>query len=248
MKQINGGYAICFNEWLFDKEIKNELHLLLLISSLCARDGVCYASNTYFAEKFNAHEVTISQKIKKLEQHGYIVITYQKRGCEILKREIRLAKILTDDLRKDKSTISEKTKENNTSINNTSINNITPYNPPMGDDGSFEKFWRSYIPVKVKSGRVVDKGSKKLALRAWQKALKVDIAENIIKGLEEYLMRCAQNDILTCQASVFLNQEKWKHDDCGVVLSSKTQEESVGAYNLRMMREMGINDDFEGGF
>ena len=87
------GYAICFNDWLFNDEIKNELHILLLISSLCAKEGVCFASNAYFAEKFFLDEVTISRKIKKLEKLNHIKISYIKRGCEVLKREIRLTKL-----------------------------------------------------------------------------------------------------------------------------------------------------------
>ena len=46
MKDDNiNGYAICFNDWALDKSIKNELGLLLIISSLCAKEGYCYATN-----------------------------------------------------------------------------------------------------------------------------------------------------------------------------------------------------------
>ena len=46
---MKNGYAICFNEWVLDNSIKNELRLLLIISSLCAEKGYCYASNEYLA-------------------------------------------------------------------------------------------------------------------------------------------------------------------------------------------------------
>lgn len=124
---MQDGYSMCFNKWAIDKEIKNELGLLLIISSLCAEKGYCYASNKYLADVFNVTEVSISTKIKKLEQRGYINITYKKRGCEILSREIRLKNILTDDLKFFKSTIKENFKENNISINNISINNKEIY-------------------------------------------------------------------------------------------------------------------------
>lgn len=117
----NNGYAICFNEWIFDNRIRNELSLLLLISSLTAESGYCFASNQYFAEKFDLDEVSICRKIKKLEKCGYIRIDYEKRGCEVIKRYIRLTKMLTDDLQKNQSTINKNVKDNNTSINNTSI-------------------------------------------------------------------------------------------------------------------------------
>lgn len=120
---MNNGYAICFNEWALDKDIKNELGLLIIISSLCAEKGYCYASNKYLAELFDINEVSVSRKIKLLEEKGYISIEYIKRGCEIKQRNIRLTKMLIHDYQKCKSTINKIVKENNISINNTSINN-----------------------------------------------------------------------------------------------------------------------------
>ena len=124
---MNNGYAICFNEWSLDPDIKNELGLLLIISSLTAEKGYCFASNKYFAELFETTEVSISRKIKKLERKKYITIEYEKRGCQVITRKIRLTKMLTDDYQKCYSTINKNVKENNTSINNTSINNKEIY-------------------------------------------------------------------------------------------------------------------------
>lgn len=121
---MEDGYAICLNEWALDNSIKGELGLLLIISSLTAKEGFCYASNEYFAKLFKTTEQTISKKIKKLEQKNYVTISYKKRGCEVISRKIRLTKMLTDDYRKRESTINENVKENNISINNTNINNI----------------------------------------------------------------------------------------------------------------------------
>lgn len=121
---MQNGYSICFNRWALDKEIKNELNLLLIISSLCAREGCCYASNKYLAELFNITEISISNKIKKLEKENYIEIEYEKRGCEVISRKIRLKNILIDDYKKFIPTIKKNFKDNNISINNTSNNNI----------------------------------------------------------------------------------------------------------------------------
>ena len=119
---MTNGYAICLNKWALDKEIKNELGLLLIISSLCAEKGYCYASNKYLAEQFEITEQSISNKIKKLENKNYIKTEYEKRGCEVISRKIRLKNFYTDDIKKIIPTIEENFKENNTSINNTSIN------------------------------------------------------------------------------------------------------------------------------
>lgn len=91
------GYSLCFNKWALDKDIKNELGLLLIISSLCAKKGFCYASNEYLAKIFNETTVSISRKIKKLQAKNYIDIVYKKRGFEVVARELRLTKLLTDD-------------------------------------------------------------------------------------------------------------------------------------------------------
>lgn len=115
---MNKGYAICFNEWIFDARIKNELPLLLYISQLTAQDGYCYATNDHFAEKFKNKDgkpitkQTISEKINYLAELGYIKIDYEKRGAEITRREIRLSKTLTDDSEKAEPTIRKKPKEN----------------------------------------------------------------------------------------------------------------------------------------
>lgn len=114
------GYSICFNEWALDKRIKNELNLLLIISSLTAKEGYCFASNEYLAKIFNEHPVNISKKIKKLEKLGYIKIEYKRTGYLVTSRKIRLAKMLTAISKNANGTISKNAKYNNTSINNTS--------------------------------------------------------------------------------------------------------------------------------
>ena len=68
----------------------------------------------------------ISKQIKKLESLGYIEIDYKRRGAEIIKRDLRLKKTLTDDYQKLKPTIKENFKENITSINIIS-NNIDSF-------------------------------------------------------------------------------------------------------------------------
>ena len=118
------GYSICFNEWALDKNIKDELGLLLIISSLTAEKGYCYASNDYLAKIFKTNVVTISRKIKILEEKKYIKIEYEKKGCLVISRKIRLTKMLTAINKNANRTINKNVKDNNTNINNTNINNI----------------------------------------------------------------------------------------------------------------------------
>lgn len=117
---INDGYAICFNEWAIDKDIKNELGLLLIISSLCADKGYCWATNEYLSKLFEESEVNISRKINKLEEKDYISVDYEKQGCKVTKRIITINKIVNRnvyDYQKCYPTINKNVKENNTSIN-----------------------------------------------------------------------------------------------------------------------------------
>jgi len=123
------GYSICPHSWALDKEIRNELGLLLIITSLCQKEGYCYASNKYFAELFGELEPNISRKLKKLEAKKYIEIVYEKRGFEITKRQIRLSKMIMVDyqirqstiIKNDNGTIIKNDKEN--IISNNNINN-----------------------------------------------------------------------------------------------------------------------------
>lgn len=122
---MSEGYSICFNEWALDKDIKDELGLLLIISSLTAEKGYCYASNDYLAKIFKTNVVTISRKIKILEEKKYIEIEYEKKGCLVISRKIRLTKMLTAINKNVNRTINKNVKENNISnINNTNNNNI----------------------------------------------------------------------------------------------------------------------------
>ena len=122
---MEDGYSICFNEWALDKNIKDELGLLLIISSLTAEKGYCYASNDYLAKIFETSVVTISRKIKILEEKKYIKIEYEKKGCLVISRKIRLTKMLTAINKNVNRTINKNVKDNNISnINNTNNNNI----------------------------------------------------------------------------------------------------------------------------
>lgn len=89
-ENLSGGYAICFNSWLFDDRIRAQLPLLLLISSLSAKEGYCYASNQYFAEKFKTSSVNISRWITELKKYGYIETEDEKFGAVVTNRKIRI--------------------------------------------------------------------------------------------------------------------------------------------------------------
>lgn len=214
---IQDGYCICFNKWVLDTRIKNELPILLIISSLSAKTGECFAGNKYFAELFNCTEVSISQKINKLIELGYISAEYEKRGAEIKKRILRLKNFLIDDLNIFYPTIKKDFKDKNINIKNINNNNIYIQ--------QFEEFWKEYTPIKC-DGRFIDKGSKKTAQEKFIRILKKgEKYENIINGCREYIEHCKRNNQLTCGVAVFLNQERWKNDYSGETCESANSNE-----------------------
>lgn len=89
-ENLSGGYAICFNQWLFDDRIKSQLRLLLLIASLSAKEGYCYASNQYLAEKFKTTPENISRQIGILRDYGYIKTEDEKFGAVVTNRKIKI--------------------------------------------------------------------------------------------------------------------------------------------------------------
>lgn len=125
---IQNGYCFCANEWFLDSRIRTELPLLLLISSLSAEHGYCYADNNYIVQALGIDERSIQRKLKKLVDCEYITITYTKRGTEITSREIRPTKLYNQSIKmsSDQRQICRRTSDKNVGeniINNNIINN-----------------------------------------------------------------------------------------------------------------------------
>lgn len=181
---MNNGYGICLNEWLEDERIKNELRLLIKISSLTAETGVCFAGNEYFANYFKSNHDTISRQVNKLCKLGYVKIDYKRRGAEIIKREIRLAKISFVERQKSHSTNVENVVDNNTSTNNKeskgaiapkqtfispTLEDINTYIKESGLYVDANKFFKYYSASNWKDNRGRAVKNWKLKLITWDK-------------------------------------------------------------------------------
>lgn len=105
------GYTICNNKWALDRNIKDELGLLIIIAGLSRKNGYCYATNTYLANLFNVSKVTISRKLKKLIDYNYITINYIKKGNRFIGRQIRVTKMLIGINKFDNTPINKNVKE-----------------------------------------------------------------------------------------------------------------------------------------
>lgn len=154
-------YSIIPASVRYDKNLKaNEKLLYSEITALCNKEGVCWATNNYFANLYNVSTTSISVWIKNLIDCGYISreLIYKNGSKEILKRCLR---ILEGGVKENlKGGIKENLKENNTSMNTTSIiRTPTPLNeikyPERGQNedvkSSAYKNWLKVIKDKEMS-------------------------------------------------------------------------------------------------
>ena len=137
-------YSIIPANVRYDKRLKpNEKLLYSEITCLSNKNGVCHASNSYFADLYDASKETISRWVKNLSDCGYIEykLIYKSGTKQVSARHIKLVttpidKNVNTSQQKDQdpidkkvnTPIDKKVKGNNTSNNNTSNNNkpLTP--------------------------------------------------------------------------------------------------------------------------
>ena len=123
MEEKPNYFAIIPAEVRYDSDLKDKAKLLYgEIVALSNKDGVCYASNKYFADLYDITITTVSLLIKDLIEKGYLEseFSYKENSKEIEHRYLKIIK--GGYLKNIKGGIKEKLKGNNTSINNTSIN------------------------------------------------------------------------------------------------------------------------------
>jgi len=84
-KILANGYGIMPNIVLGDNTLTDGARLLyVLISSLCASKGYCWATNSYFAEFFNVSEATISSRITELDKY----LCFENRDSHLRKMSL----------------------------------------------------------------------------------------------------------------------------------------------------------------
>lgn len=217
--------------------------LLAEIASLDTGDG-CYASNEYLAEFCQCGLRQITTIISKLKSLGLVeqVKTDGRRRwlkCTLAKNARQTSRNCEAEPQKVLGRKTDTTKDIFNNINN-NINNISHAAPNGSADGDtqehWEKFWDSYVPVKA-GGRVVGKGSKATAEKKYKQLLGKGVKpEDILRGLRAYLDYCQRNGHLTCGATVFLNQERWK-DDYGGAVALARQQTKMNSAQTELMRQ-----------
>lgn len=124
------------------------------ITALSKKNGICYASNNYFAKLYNVSPQAISKWIKSLETYKYITITYEKEGKAISKRYISMVSTCVDRVSTDIDRginhslggYQQEIKENNTSINNIKENIKRKY----FEDAELNDLFNEFLELRKK--------------------------------------------------------------------------------------------------
>jgi hypothetical protein len=83
------GYIKIPKTVLYDTRLSYGARLLYgEIVALCAKEGFCWASNSYFARQYNAGPSSITRWINGLSQAGYVKIKYKNKGGNNKERKI----------------------------------------------------------------------------------------------------------------------------------------------------------------
>ena len=85
-----GYYSVIPATVLYNKELKaNEKLLYAIITSLSCKEGYCFASNKYLAEKLDVNPKTISSWISDLKNKNFIVVELiRNENNQIIQRKI----------------------------------------------------------------------------------------------------------------------------------------------------------------
>ena len=85
-----GYYSIIPATVLYNKELKaNEKLLYAMITSLSNKEGYCFATNKYLAEKLDVNPKTISRWISDLKDRNFIIVEQiRNENKQIIQRKI----------------------------------------------------------------------------------------------------------------------------------------------------------------
>lgn len=125
-------------EVLYDENLQASAKLLFgEILSLADKKGICWANNTYFANKHKKHKIYISNLIAALKDAGYISIQLIKNDNGRV--ENRLIKILIGINENLSRGIKRNLKDNNINNNNIINDNINYNNNYNNNDNIIKK-------------------------------------------------------------------------------------------------------------
>lgn len=176
-------YAIIPAGVRYDTELKpNEKLLYGEITALTNQNGICTASNKYFANLYNVEQETVSRWVSNLVEKGYIRLKLIKENGAIKNRELSIDKEVTGVLIKKSIGIDKKVKENIYIKNIFNKLNISKF----FEDKDLNNAYQDYLKMRFRKGQknTLDEEQVKKQLKKYQKVKK----ELLLSALEESTM------------------------------------------------------------
>ena len=155
MKEKPNYYAILSAEVRYDERLRPNVKLLYAeITALCNMNGICFASNKYFATLYNKSKGTISGWISELVKYDYIEVeyTYKEGSKEI---EHRYVKIMKGGIIENEHTLLKKTLKSNTTNTNTNItySNIDKLKQEVNNFDTIDKHKIDFLEYWLEANR-----------------------------------------------------------------------------------------------
>ena len=187
-------YAILTSEVRYNQKLTPNAKLLYAeITALINMNGVCFASNNYFAKLYGKTKTTVSKWVSELVKEGFIEVsfTYKEGSKEIDNRYIRIIK---GGIKENVSTPLVKNLKDNTTIVNTnttysnkkpSVNEIKDYCIERNNGIDPEQFFDFYESKNWFVGKNKMKNWK-AAIRTWEKRKQQTSVSKIDIQLDNY--------------------------------------------------------------
>ena len=187
-------YAILTSEVRYNQNLTPNAKLLYAeITALINMNGVCFASNNYFAKLYGKTKTTISKWVSELVKEGFIELsfTYKEGSKEIDNRYIRIIK--GGVVKKDNTPLVKKLKDNTTIVNiNTTYSNKKPsvqeirdYCLERNNGIDAEQFFDFYESKNWYVGKNKMKNWQ-AAVRTWEKRKQQNPTSKIDQQLDNY--------------------------------------------------------------
>ena len=187
-------YAILTSEVRYNQNLTPNAKLLYAeITALINMNGVCFASNSYFANLYGKTKTTISKWVSELVKEGFIELsfTYKEGSKEIDNRYIRIIK--GGIVKKDSTPLVKKLKDNTTIVNiNTTYSNKKPsvqeikdYCLERNNGIDAEQFYHFYESKDWKIGKEKMKSWKSCVI-TWEKRKQKTTTSKIDQQLDNY--------------------------------------------------------------
>ena len=187
-------YAILTSEVRYNQNLTPNAKLLYAeITALINMNGVCFASNSYFANLYGKTKTTISKWVSELVKEGFVEVklTYKEGSKEIDNRYITITK--GGKVKKNVNPLVKKLKDNTTIVNTNitysnkkpSIEEIKDYCLERNNGIDAEQFYHFYESKDWKIGKEKMK-SWKSCIITWEKRKQKTTTSKIDQQLDNY--------------------------------------------------------------